>query len=151
MMSPEPRPAGAVIVRLLFLASFLAAIVSACEAPGSEGAFPRESAETRADRSGSPSDGPFLLVLGIAQDAGYPQAGTSDPAWDDIRLRRSAVSLAVVDPRSGSRWMLEATPDFREQLHRLDVVAPPEAGKPLLDGIFLTHTISNCWYHLLGL
>lgn len=82
---------------------------------------------------------PYVVVLGIAQDGGYPQAGTKEsPAWDDPALRRLASCLALVDPASGKRWMLEATPDFREQLHRLDVLAPHPA-IPGLEGIFLTH------------
>jgi pyrroloquinoline quinone biosynthesis protein B len=84
-------------------------------------------------------EGPYTLVLGIAQDAGYPQAGTKlSPAWDDPSLRRLATCLALIDPRSGRRWLIDATPDFKEQLHRLDVAAPV-ASVPGLDGIFLTH------------
>lgn len=83
--------------------------------------------------------GPYALVLGIAQDGGYPQAGTKEsPAWDDRRLRRLVASLALVDPLSGERWLVDATPDFPEQLHRLDVAAPAP-GTPGLAGIFLTH------------
>ena len=40
-----------------------------------------------------------------------------------------------MDPATNQRWLLDATPDFREQLHRLDVAAPV-AGKPGLDGTF---------------
>ena len=84
-------------------------------------------------------DGPYTLLLGIAQDAGYPQAGTkTSPAWDEHCLRRLATCLALIDPRSGRRWLIDATPDFKEQLHRLDVAAP-DSGVPGLDGIFLTH------------
>jgi pyrroloquinoline quinone biosynthesis protein B len=83
--------------------------------------------------------GPYLVVLGIAQDAGYPQAGTKEhPAWDDPALRRLASCLALVDPASSERWLFEATPDFKEQLHRLDVIAPHD-DVPGLAGIFLTH------------
>jgi len=82
---------------------------------------------------------PFVVVLGIAQDGGYPQAGTKDhPAWDDSSRRRLVSCLALVDPASGERWLFDATPDFRAQLHRLDQVAPHE-GVPGLAGIFLTH------------
>lgn len=84
------------------------------------------------------SGAPFVVVLGNAQDGGHPQAGTPPgPAWDPAR-RRLATSLAIVDPESGERWLLEATPDFRDQLHLLDQVAPAE-GVPGLSGIFLTH------------
>ena len=88
-------------------------------------------------RPASP-EGPFLIVLGVGQDGGYPQAGTKPgEAWEPER-RRLVSSLAIVDPASGERWLIEATPDFREQLHHLDRVAPV-AGTPGLAGIFLTH------------
>jgi pyrroloquinoline quinone biosynthesis protein B len=84
-------------------------------------------------------DDPYLVVLGIAQDGGVPQAGTKDhPAWEDLTARRQVVSLALVDPVAAERWLFEATPDLREQLHRLDTVFPVET-KPGLSGIFLTH------------
>ncbi len=83
-------------------------------------------------------DDPFVVVLGVAQDGGYPQAGTKPgDAWAADR-RRLVSSLAIVDPASGERWLIEATPDFREQLHLLDQIAPV-AGVPGLAGIFLTH------------
>jgi pyrroloquinoline quinone biosynthesis protein B len=85
------------------------------------------------------AEAPYLLVLGIAQDGGVPQAGSKDdPAWSDPSLRRSSVSLAIVAPDGPHRWLLECTPDFREQLHRLDE-AVPSATAPGIDGIFLTH------------
>jgi len=78
-------------------------------------------------------------VLGIAQDGGVPQAGSNEhPGWENPDLRRLVVSLGLVDPATGGRWLFEATPDFREQLHRLDEVAPAYVS-PGLDGIFLTH------------
>ncbi len=84
-------------------------------------------------------EAPYLVVLGVAQDGGVPQAGTkAHPAWDDAALRRHVVSLALVDPATSQRWLFEATPDLREQLHQLDAVAPV-AETPGLDGIFLTH------------
>jgi pyrroloquinoline quinone biosynthesis protein B len=91
----------------------------------------RPSAET--------SGPPFVIVLGVAQDGGVPQAGTVEhKGWDDPDSARLVVSLGVVDPLSKQRWMIDATPDFRKQLHILDTVLPVD-GKPGLDGIFLTH------------
>jgi len=82
---------------------------------------------------------PFVIVLGVGQDGGYPQAGMKDPAaWEDRERRRLPTSLGIVDPASGERWMVEATPAFPEQLHHLDRIAPAE-GVPGLDGILLTH------------
>ncbi|MGB5162316.1 MAG: MBL fold metallo-hydrolase [Thermoanaerobaculia bacterium] len=87
----------------------------------------------------APEAAPYLVVLGIAQDGGIPQAGTKvHPGWTDPAFRRFATSLALVDPVSNQRWMFDATPDFPEQLHQLDEIAPAE-GKPGLAGILLTH------------
>lgn len=88
---------------------------------------------------------PYVLVLGIAQDGGYPQAACRkpccEPAWRDSRLRRLATSLAIVDPQSGERWLIEATPDLREQVRLLDDLAGPASspGRTGLSGIFVTH------------
>lgn len=80
-----------------------------------------------------------LVVLGTSQDGGSPQLGrNADPAWADPSLRRLVVSLGVVDHDSGERFLFEATPNLREQLHHLDQVSPPD-GSPDLAGVFLTH------------
>ena len=82
---------------------------------------------------------PYLVVLGIAQDGGAPQAGRSEaPGWHDASRRRLATSLAICDPGTGQRWLFDATPNFPEQLQRLDELCPPRH-PPGLDGIFLTH------------
>ena len=83
----------------------------------------------------------WLYVLGIAQDAGYPQAGCYRPHCmpprEDPALRRLATSLALVDEGSRRKFLFEATPDINEQLYRLHRVAPDE--EYALDGVFLTH------------
>ena len=92
-----------------------------------------------AEDSNETNAAPYLLVLGIAQDGGTPQAGNKKhPGWADNKFRRRVVSLAVVDPISRERWLFEATPDFREQLHKLDQVAPVK-GQPGIAGVFLSH------------
>jgi len=97
-------------------------------------------APARGQQESTATEGtPHLVVLGVAQDGGAPQAGTKEhPGWTDPAFRRFATSLALIDPVSDQRWIFDATPDFREQLHQLDVIAPHE-GKPGLAGIFLTH------------
>jgi len=82
---------------------------------------------------------PYLLVLGIAQDGGVPQAGNRDHrGWTDDSFKKMASCLAIVDPATNKRWMIDCTPNFKEQLHMLDEIAPIEQ-KPGLDGIFLSH------------
>jgi pyrroloquinoline quinone biosynthesis protein B len=81
-----------------------------------------------------------LVVLGTAQDGGSPQLGhDDDPAWNDPSLRRTVTSLGLIDRRTNRRWLIDATPDLREQLYRLDEVAPVKRPAPGLDGVFLTH------------
>ncbi len=82
-------------------------------------------------------DNPYVVVLGIAQDGGVPQAGNEFEDGDSTNTRR-VVSLGLVDPVSGERWLFEATPDFPEQLRHLDRISPRD-DNPGLDGIFLTH------------
>jgi len=86
-------------------------------------------------------EAPFIIVLGVAQDAGYPQASCYQPhcmrAWDNPELRRLASSIAVVDPTGMRKYLFDATPDMPEQLFRLHKIAPDPQFQ--LDGVFLTH------------
>ena len=94
------------------------------------------------EEEATPGEAPFLVVLGIAQDAGYPQAGCRKEccadAWADPGERRHAVTVAIVDPRTRERWFLDCSPDFPAQLRELNRLAPPETF-PGIDGIFPTH------------
>ena len=89
----------------------------------------------------SAADDTYIEILGIAQDAGYPQANCYAPhcmrAWQDPSARRLASSIAVVDEPSRSKYLFDATPDIREQLYKLHRSAPD--GDYALSGIFLTH------------
>jgi pyrroloquinoline quinone biosynthesis protein B len=90
---------------------------------------------------------PFALVLGTAQDGGLPQLGGS--AEQDVEARRDptrkrlVASLLIVDPGSDERFLIDATPDIREQVEIADRVAPPPAAvsgrPPLFSAIALTH------------
>jgi pyrroloquinoline quinone biosynthesis protein B len=109
----------------------------------------KAEAPTPDSRQATPAS-PYTLILGIAQDGGYPQAGCNRPdclsAWRDPELRQRVASLAIVDPQSHQRWIIDATPDFPSQLASLDDAAP--RGTALLDGILLTHAHIG---HYLGL
>ncbi len=86
-------------------------------------------------------DEPFIYVLGITQDAGYPQAGCYQQhclaGWENPELRLGATSIAVVDPAANNKYLFEATPHLPEQLYNLEKVAPDK--RYTLDGVFLTH------------
>lgn len=77
-----------------------------------------------------------LIVLGTAQDAGYPQAGCNKKCCHNNPKPESATCLAVVQ---GSDYILfEATPDFKTQLKRLNETIGNKNQK-LPNAIFLTH------------
>lgn len=84
---------------------------------------------------------PYVLILGEAQDAGYPQAGCYKPhcmrAWNNPELRRSAVSFALIDTENKKDYLFEATPDVKQQLFQLHQETSSNEHK--LNGIFLTH------------
>jgi pyrroloquinoline quinone biosynthesis protein B len=86
-------------------------------------------------------DAVYLYVLGIAQDAGYPQANCyaqhCQRAWQDPSLRRTASAIALIDENEKRKYLFDATPDIKDQLYRLQTVAPD--GQYPLAGIFLTH------------
>jgi len=92
-----------------------------------------------AHRISSETAAPYIMILGIAQDAGAPQAGCQKiccrDRWDNPALQDRVACLAIVDPISSERWIIDATPDFKTQLRALDELAP----MPNLSGIFLTH------------
>ena len=82
---------------------------------------------------------PSAVVLGTAQDGGYPQAGcresccTGPDSLPEGPLYCS--SLAICDPASKKRWIIDCTPSFPRQLALLDGVAPAQA----LPAFLLTH------------
>ena len=87
-------------------------------------------------------DQPFIYVLGVAQDGGYPQAGCLNKCCIGPKkkpeLRRWVSSIAIVDNAKNRCWIFDATPDFREQLQMINDVTASE--NPVnIAGIFLTH------------
>lgn len=93
----------------------------------------------RAPDTAPEENAPWLMVLGVAQDGGVPQAGShAHPGWKQPDRRHFATSLGLVDPETGDRWMFEATPDFRAQWYALDIAAGLR-DRNVPDGFFLTH------------
>ena len=96
--------------------------------------------------AGPPATGPYVLVLGTAQDGGLPHAACRcsrcNAARDDPARARSIASLAIVLPQSDRLFLIDATPDIRRQLDRVrDRVDAPATGvdRSPVDGVFLTH------------
>lgn len=86
------------------------------------------------------SQSPYVAVLGVAQDGGYPQAGCKKACckavWEDKTPHQAVSCIALIDPISNEQWIFDATPDFVEQLHNLNEIVKNEEN---LSGIFLTH------------
>ena len=84
---------------------------------------------------------PYLVVLGTAQDAGYPQASCRkaccQAVWQGNAQAEQVSCLGIVDPQSQQLWLLDATPDFREQWQQLQGQLPEAPSQPA--GVLLTH------------
>ena len=84
---------------------------------------------------------PYIYILGVAQDAGFPQAGCYKPhcmpGWNDPEKKINATSLGLIDPTSKKKYIFEATPNFPEQLFLLEQEEPSDDFS--LNGIFITH------------
>jgi len=83
------------------------------------------------------------VVLGIAQDGGFPHIGCRQApcvrARQDCARRARVASLGLIDDRAGQRFLVDATPDLPSQLDSLlGGRAPADPRRPL-DGILLTH------------
>ncbi len=88
------------------------------------------------------SNQPYVMVLGVAQDGGFPHLGCQKTcctqAWANPKLRRNITALAVLNPQKKQWWLLEATPDIKQQLQDFQTLTKGEY--PYLpNGIFLTH------------
>jgi pyrroloquinoline quinone biosynthesis protein B len=91
--------------------------------------------------------GPRVVVLGTAQDGGFPHAGCAcahcEGARREASRARRVASIAVVGA-TGRSLLVDATPDFGEQAARLSALL----GRRAPDEILLTHAHVG---HYLGL
>ncbi|WP_424963532.1 MBL fold metallo-hydrolase [Ekhidna sp.] len=85
--------------------------------------------------------GQKVVVIGVAQDGGYPHIGCQNECLRAHRNSNNAryiTSLALIDPDSKKWWMFEATPDMDKQLQYFRDLTDGEY--PYLpEGIFVTH------------
>ncbi len=102
-----------------------------------------------------PSLEPYVVVLGTAQDGGLPHAACTCPRCEEARRDpargRLVASIAIVVPSTGKRYLVDATPDLREQLGLIPNVGTHPRGamdRAPVDGVLLTHAHVG---HYLGL
>jgi len=81
----------------------------------------------------------YVMVLGVAQDAGYPQINCKKEcckrAWENPDLQRTTSCLAIIDPISKEQWIIDATPNIKDQLQLLKSSTQTKK----IDGVLLTH------------
>jgi pyrroloquinoline quinone biosynthesis protein B len=91
------------------------------------------------------------ILLGTAQDGGLPQAGCTCAqcrlARSDPAQRQWVACLGLVDTAARQSWLVDATPDFREQAHALH----QRALDCPLAGILLTHAHTGHYAGLIHL
>jgi len=104
------------------------------------------------DASAAPT-GPVVVVLGTSQDGGVPQANCFTGYCARVRAGEvtapRVASIGILDPTTGARFLVDATPDFVAQVGDL-VSRPQQNGRPSsptgtlrleeeVQGILLTH------------
>ena len=81
---------------------------------------------------------PYVIILGITQDGGFPRAGCKQiccaKAWNDPNLSEKVSSIAIIDPRTKLAWVIDPTPDFPSQL---ELITSKHNSK--LAGILISH------------
>ncbi len=81
-----------------------------------------------------------LFVLGIAQDAGYPQIGCRKTCCQKVlsgeRKPQKVCSLGILDENENRFWIVEASPNLVEQWAFMESL---NEQKPDAAGIFISH------------
>jgi len=89
-----------------------------------------------------------VKVIGITQDGGYPHAGCKKDCclklWNKPEEKELVASIAIIDHISKRFWLIDITPDFKNQFNML----PSNYN---LSGIFLTHAHLGHYIGLLDL
>ncbi|MCB0689166.1 MAG: pyrroloquinoline quinone biosynthesis protein PqqB [Saprospiraceae bacterium] len=79
-----------------------------------------------------------IEILGIAQDAGYPQIDCQKSCcasvWEDSTGSKSPVALGVYDHDRQKSWLVEATPEIKWQWNRI-----VRSSSAIPSGILITH------------
>lgn len=82
----------------------------------------------------------YIEVLGIAQDAGYPQINCNksccQPYYEGKVKKKLISCLGLVDLEAKKKWLFDATPDITQQLQNLSRGLETST---VIDGVFLTH------------
>jgi pyrroloquinoline quinone biosynthesis protein B len=135
-------------LRASLAASLVAAAGGGCALPAAS-----RGDSARGDAA-SPTPPVEAIVLGTAQDGGIPHLGCRCERCRATRAGalppRTVACLALVDRAAGDAWLVDATPDIRDQVARL-LDAPgleDRTARAPVSGIFVGHAHIG---HYLGL
>jgi pyrroloquinoline quinone biosynthesis protein B len=83
-----------------------------------------------------------FILLGVTQDAGYPQIACQKSCckdvWNDLSIRKYPVSMAVTDTQNGKWYLIDATPDMKYQISLFNQITNYEY--PYMpEAIIITH------------
>jgi len=102
--------------------------------------------------SGSNPEEYSVIVLGTAQDGGYPHTGCNKKccadAWSDQTKIRLISSIAIIQESTNKCWLIDITPDFKNQIRNLYKYL---SYSPDICGIFITHAHKGHYTGLLEL
>lgn len=88
-----------------------------------------------------PRPSQYITVLGIAQDAGFPQINCEKICcksfYDGKESKKLVSCLGLVDLEHHKKWLFDATPDISAQLQILKQEHLDNDN--VIDGVFLTH------------
>ena len=83
----------------------------------------------------------YITVLGIAQDAGYPQIDCENECckvfYNGTESKKYVSCLGLVDISANTKYIFDATPDFTQQIE--DLKSKHLNNGNVVDGVFLTH------------
>ena len=83
----------------------------------------------------------YITILGIAQDAGFPQIDCNKTCCQSFYIgnetKKLVSCLGLVDQDAKSKWLFDATPDISKQTQLLKINHLDN--NKVIDGIFLTH------------
>ncbi len=83
----------------------------------------------------------YIVVLGTAQDGGFPHIGCQRTCcknyYEGKAAKQKVVSLGLVDKEAEKKFLFEATPDMTTQLD--DLERNHLKTSKIVDGVFVTH------------
>jgi pyrroloquinoline quinone biosynthesis protein B len=86
-------------------------------------------------------NGQYITVLGIAQDAGFPQINCDKDCckafYNGEESKKLVSCLGLVDLKNQKKYIFDATPDFTQQVQ--DLKTNHLDNGTVVDGVFLTH------------